>query len=43
METFSIRIAEEKDAKEIHDIYDYYVKNTVITFSTENPSIEEFK
>lgn len=43
MEIFSIRIAEEKDAKEIHDIYDYFVKNTAVTFSTENPSIEEYK
>lgn len=43
MENFSIRIAEEKDAKEIHDIYDYYVKNTAVTFSTENPTVEEYK
>lgn len=43
METFFIRTAEEKDAKEIHDIYSYYVENTAITFSTENQSVEEYK
>ncbi len=40
---YKIRIAQEKDAKAIHDIYDYYVKMTTATFSTENLSVDEYK
>lgn len=38
-----IRIAEEKDAKALLDIYGYYVENTAITFEYTIPSIEEFQ
>lgn len=38
-----IRIAQEQDAKELLDIYSYYVKNTAITFEYEVPSLEEFE
>ena len=37
-----IRDAQASDAKRLVEIYDYYVKNTVITFDYETPSIEEF-
>lgn len=39
----SIRNATLEDAKSILTIYDYYVKNTAITFEYETPSLEEFK
>ena len=39
---YSIRIADKKDARAIHDIYDYYVKNTFVTFTIDNPSVEEY-
>ena len=38
-----IRIAEEKDAKALLDIYGYYVENTAITFEYTIPSLEEFQ
>lgn len=38
-----IRIATLEDAKEIQDIYAYYVLNTNITFEYEVPSIEEMQ
>ena len=38
-----IRIAEEKDAEALLDIYGYYVENTAITFEYITPSIEEFQ
>lgn len=40
---YNIRIAEKKDAKDIHDIYEYYVDNTNITFSIENETIEQYE
>ncbi len=39
---FQIRIATEADAKELLDIYAYYVTNTAITFEYEVPTVEEF-
>ena len=39
---YTIRIAENKDAEAVHDIYGYYVENTIITFSTVNPSINDY-
>ena len=35
--------AQEHDAEELLGIYDYYVKNTAITFEIETPSVNEFK
>lgn len=38
-----IRTAEESDAQAIHDIYGYYADNTFITFTEDNPSVEEYR
>ena len=38
-----IRKAEMNDAERLLQIYDYYVKNTAITFEYETPSLEAFK
>ena len=38
----NIRIATSDDAKELLNIYKYYVENTAITFEYDVPSIEEF-
>lgn len=38
-----IRNARLDDAERLVEIYDYYVKNTAITFEYETPSVEEFK
>ncbi len=38
-----IRDAVLEDAERILEIYDYYVKNTAITFEYKTPSLEEFK
>ena len=37
-----IRVAEEKDAAALVEIYSYYVEKTAITFEYETPSTEEF-
>lgn len=39
----TIQLANPEDAKEILDIYAYYVENTAITYEYEVPSVEEFK
>lgn len=39
----TVRNAALEDAGRILEIYDYYVKNTAITFEYETPSLEEFK
>jgi len=39
---YKIREAKTPDAKEIHDIYGYYVDNTYVTFTEVNPSVEEY-
>jgi len=39
----TIRNATLEDAERILEIYDYYVKNTAITFEYETPSVEEFR
>lgn len=41
--TYQIRIATPEDAKELLDIYRYYVENTAITFEYDVPSVEEFR
>ena len=38
-----IRPAEAEDAKQLLEIYEWYVKNTAITFETEVPSLEIFQ
>lgn len=38
-----IRDAAISDAERILEIYDYYVKNTAITFEYDTPSVEKFK
>lgn len=39
----TIRQARIEDAERILEIYDYYVRNTAITFEYETPDIAEFK
>ena len=39
----TVRNATLKDSKRILEIYDYYVKNTAITFEYETPSLAEFE
>jgi len=43
MSDIYLRIVTEDDAKEILAIYEYYVKNTAITFEYDLPCIQEFK
>jgi phosphinothricin acetyltransferase len=43
MEMINIRMATLDDAREILDIYEPYILNTVITFETERISLEDFK
>lgn len=43
MEKIMIRTARIEDAKDLLDIYGYYVKNTAVTFEYEVPSEEEFQ
>lgn len=38
-----VRDAGMEDAERILEIYDYYVKNTAITFEYDTPSLEEFQ
>lgn len=40
---FEIRKAEVSDAERLLEIYDYYVRNTAITFEYDTPSLEEFQ
>ncbi len=39
----TVRDATMEDAGRILEIYDYYVKNTAITFEYDTPSLDEFK
>lgn len=38
-----IRKVNDNDLSRLVEIYDYYVKNTAITFDYETPTVEEFK
>ncbi len=38
-----IRLANKQDAKQIRDIYKYYVQETTITFEYDVPSLEEME
>ena len=40
---YSIRQATPADAEALLSIYDYYVRETAITFEYETPSVEEFR
>lgn len=39
---YKIRVAEIGDAKAIHDIYGTYVPLDTVTFTIENPSVEQY-
>ena len=43
MDEFLIRSATPEDAGELLQIYDYYVRETAITYEYETPSLEEFR
>ena len=43
MEDISIRTAAPEDAKELLDIYSYYVEKTAVTYEYDVPGVEEFK
>lgn len=43
MSEIKIREATKADAKDLLDIYEYYVKNTAITFEYDVPTVEEFE
>lgn len=38
-----IRSARTEDAERLLEIYDYYVRNTAITFEYDTPSLDEFR
>lgn len=38
-----IRTVTISDAEQIRNIYDYYVKNTYVTFDCETPTVDEFR
>lgn len=40
---YIIRVAKETDAKAIHDIYGDYVEQPHVTFTVNNPSVEEYR
>ncbi len=39
----TIRLVQETDAAEILAIYEFYIKETAITFECETPSLDEFR
>ena len=43
MKQILIRDAVLEDAPRLAEIYDYYVRNTAITFECHSPSAEEFR
>lgn len=40
---YNIRVAQEYDAKAIHDIYGAYVDGLTVTFTIDNPSVEAYR
>lgn len=40
---YRIRLATEKDAKEVHDIYGAYVPLDYVTFTIDNPDVESYR
>lgn len=43
MEDITLRFAAPSDAEELLGIYEYYVRETAISFETEVPTVEEFR
>lgn len=43
MENMKIRIAAEKDAEQLLEIYAPYVERTAVTFEYDVPSVTEFR
>lgn len=43
MVEYTIRVAKEEDAQVVHDIYGAYVGGDHVTFTIENPSVEEYR
>ncbi len=43
MENMKIRIAAEKDAEQLLEIYTPYVERTAVTFEYDVPSVTEFR
>lgn len=43
LEEYIIRVAEEKDAQAVHDIYGSHLADEHVTFTIENPSVEEYR
>ena len=43
MDDIEIRAAKMSDAEDILKVYEYYVKETAISFEYDVPSLEEFK
>ena len=41
--SITIRNAKPEDAAAIHDIYGYYVANTYVTFTEDNPSVDSYR
>ena len=37
-----VRTAKKEDAERLLEIYDYYVRNTAVSFEYETPSLDEF-
>ncbi len=40
---YQIRMATEKDAEEVHDIYGAYVPLDYVTFTVDNPDVESYR
>ena len=40
---YKIRMANENDAKDVHDIYGAYVPLDYVTFTVDNPSVEAYR
>lgn len=40
---YRIRMATEEDAQDVHDIYGAYVPLDYVTFTIDNPSVEEYR
>lgn len=43
MKIMTIRVAQESDAQAVHDIYGHYCLEEHVTFTIDNPSVEEYR
>ncbi|MDO4554424.1 MAG: GNAT family N-acetyltransferase, partial [Lachnospiraceae bacterium] len=43
IDSYIIRTAVEEDAQAVHDIYGAYIEDEDVTFTIENPSVEEYR